>query len=220
MLKTFVFSEKSALIAISMLLGSCSGFNLDQGRVIERPQPISTRVEAETPNSSAPNRTEIPMGPADAPTNQIEGQKAAQIANLKIQWDRTEILEESGQHTKLLQLFTLNDLQVSTTSNFSWRGVNGEGNIRNCRDSNLPYEVDFNQNQTGPNFWAIGKTVCLIDGFVHVGLDFFTWNSNGMISEKVLLNISEAELASLIVKEFSLDNNRTFLLDWVRNQTQ
>jgi len=210
----------SFLMTSIFILGACSGFKLDGStRVIVRPKSnhSSPAQDRNSYNNSTVNRNElsIPIGPADAPSNQSEGQKAIEQANLSIQWESTEIISDSGQHAELVNLFSLNNQQISTTTRLDWSGVAGEGDIKNCNEDNIPYEVDFNAEQTGPQFWAVGKTVCLINGYVHVALDFFTWNQNGLISEKVLLNISETELASLIVKEFSKNGAAKPLPQWV-----
>jgi hypothetical protein len=213
-------SKLSSLIVSIFVLSACSGFNLDYGnRIIVRPKALQASSDQNTNNYSnsttIPDQASRPIGPADASSNPIEEHKAIKQANLSIQWESTEIISDSGQHVELLNLFLLNNTRISTTTTIDWSGVNGEGNIKNCNESNLPYEVDYYSEQSGPDYWAIGKTVCLINGKVHVGLDFFTWNQNGIISEKILLNVSETELASLIVKEFSENGSTKYLPLWI-----
>jgi hypothetical protein len=198
------------------VLASCSGFQSEQSnnRTVRRPtigSPVADRNG---------NMTTFPgsVRSFEAAANQVEEEKGRQQAQLSIAWLSTDILEDSLQHAVLLNEFVMNGKRIATTTRLDWSGENGNGNIKNCFEDNLPYAVDFNDQQVGSDYWAIGKTECLIDGEVHVGLDFFAWNERGLISEKVLINISDATLASLITKEFSLDQNRTYLPDWIKRQ--
>lgn len=218
-----------SLVAVSIL--SCGNKkNEKQSKSIVRPTATATQSTAgnstngtntgTTPSSGngTTGSTSTTTGPADAPGNAAATIQAQSQAQLDINWNSTEILEESGQHALLNNKFTFNNVTLDVQSLLDWRGINNSGDIKNCDEANLPYDVDWNDKQTGPSYWAVGKTVCLIDSEVHVGLDFFAWNEKGMIAEKVLLNISEAKLVRNIVKTFYDDNNRMYLPTWVNEQ--
>lgn len=205
------------LVAVSIF--SCGNKkNVKQNKLIERPKAVQTTSPTASGSPSSGNATTTSSTPtttsAEAPQNATVVAQAAE-AGLSISWNSTEVLEESGQHAVLLNQFTFNSKVISINSTLDWSGLGGNGDIKNCSENDLPYSVDWNDKQTGPDFWAVGKTVCLIDGEVHVGLDFFAWNGNKMLAEKVLLNITDATLATQISKEFNNDGNRQYLINWV-----
>lgn len=117
-------------------------------------------------------------------------EQQAQNLGLQVNWEATEILEDTGYSLTLAHEYKVNGQSLMMQNQI-------EISTADCRDgARLPYQVGpvF---QTGSVFTTIAHTTCWQDHTLYVGVGLMAWNQNGLVQQFILLDLSQDEVARL-----------------------
>jgi hypothetical protein len=117
-------------------------------------------------------------------------EQQAQTLGLQVNWEATEILEDTGYSLTLAHEYKINGQSLMMQNQL-------EISTADCRESTrLPYQVGpvF---QSGSVYTTIAHTTCWQGHTLYVGVGLMAWNQNGLVQQFILLDLSQDEVARL-----------------------